>query len=195
MGTCCALQHSQSRLRLSCHCMGFCKPRGNEHTRHLFIGNTGPAVGVPLAQIEAELSRFGQVQHLTAPEPGQGRVFASFATTEDAEAVCGAGSAIAAALGGRRLTFKYAALESELQVQRSPAQAALGTAQVLRQGICTCSSATAWRMHGPLCTPGQQTRESQACSWSLTLYHLQRSRSAELLCVSRLLTVSGGGAS
>lgn len=72
-------------------------------------------MGVSLSQIEAELSKVGGLQQLTAPEAGQGRVSASFGTTEDAEAVCGAAGAIAAALGGRHLTFKYAALESELQ--------------------------------------------------------------------------------
>ena len=96
--------------------MGYCKPRGSEPTRHLFIGNTGPAVGVSLSQIHAELQSFGSLEELTAPEEAQGRVFASFVTADQAQAACKSAKAVAASLGGRPLVFKYAALESELQV-------------------------------------------------------------------------------
>ena len=95
---------------------GYTKPRGPEPTRHLFIGNSGPAVGVPLAAIQAQLAGFGPVQRLTAPNPAQARVFASFETADGASAALRAGSQISAALGGRALVFKYAALERELQV-------------------------------------------------------------------------------
>ena len=124
------------------HCSGWaygvlmvawCKPRAGELSRHLFIGNCGPVVGISLDQLAGVLNHFGlPAESLEAPESNQGRVYASFATTDQAAAVVKQSAQLCAALGGRHLIFKYAAVEAEAEVRQACQHARLDRARMLK---------------------------------------------------------------
>ena len=165
--------------------MTYCKPRGSEPTRHLFIGNTGPAIGTALADIQAQLSEFGDVQQIVAPDQGQARVFASFETSDSAQAAHRAASQISAALGGRALVFKYAALvcrESEQQV--SSRCSLVPVLRRLHEQELTAHAATAaaGQPRGPApCRAHQSSRHRRAGPAAAARLCVQRCRAGALV--------------
>ena len=95
----------------------FCKPKAGESTTHLFFGNCGPAVGQSLQIIAEALGQLGiPAVDLQVPEINQGRVYASFATHDQAAAVLEKADQLSDALGGRKIVLKFAALEADTEV-------------------------------------------------------------------------------
>ena len=87
----------------------FTKPRDRLPTRHLFLGNCGPAVGISEEAIELCLQQFGKVS-VTVPDPTQARVFATFEDPASAQQAAITLQQPLAELGSRLLAVKFAAL-------------------------------------------------------------------------------------
>ena len=61
----------------------FCKPKGAQPTRHLYIANLGPDVGISKEECQNVLSKFG-AERVEVSEQRQGITCASFGTIEQA---------------------------------------------------------------------------------------------------------------
>lgn len=65
----------------------FSKPRNPSlPTPHLFVGNTGPALGVPLEAVLAAFAEYGRVVRVVSEHPKRPYVIVSFATPQEAAA-------------------------------------------------------------------------------------------------------------
>ena len=154
----------------------FCKPKGGQQSRHLFIGNCGPAVGVSLDQISSVLASLGLAgESLAARESNQARVYASFASTGQAAAVLQQAAQLSAGLGGRQLVLKYAALEPEEQVKLA-ALTDMGWTHVGAQFACiqaqrvtSAALCSLTNVHLQSCAPALQRQASRGCSCCPTL--------------------------
>ncbi len=91
----------------------FVKPKKNKATRHLFVGNCGPAVGVEEHSIATFFNRYKSVAVVIPESPaGASHVFLSFASVEDAQiAVLELSEKAFEELGNRTLKVKYADLK------------------------------------------------------------------------------------
>ena len=95
----------------------FGRPKGGQPTRHLFVGNCGPSVGIDRAAVNQIFTEFGPAE-VVVPEqrqnPRSAFVFVSYPTAEHAAAALGAldGKANPAA-AGRVFTLKYADLKKD----------------------------------------------------------------------------------
>ncbi len=94
----------------------FSKPKAGVATRHLFVGNCGPAVGLYEIKVKAYFESIG-AQAVTFPASERGpssHVFVTFKDTAEAEAKLAAlnGKPIAE-LGDRMLVIKFAGKKSD----------------------------------------------------------------------------------
>lgn len=95
----------------------FGRPKGGQPTRHLFVGNCGPSVGIDRAAISQIFCEFGPAE-IVVPEqqqnPRSAFVFVSYRTAQHAAAALAAlnGKASPAA-SGRVFTLKYADLRKD----------------------------------------------------------------------------------
>lgn len=89
----------------------FCKPKAGSTTRHLFVGNCGPAVGLTTSQVQDYFECTG-AEAVTIPSPAQGassHVFVTYKTITEAEEVLEAlTKKPPAELGSRKLVVKHA---------------------------------------------------------------------------------------
>jgi hypothetical protein len=88
----------------------FGKPKNNKATRHIFVGNCGPGVGVNGCSIRSFFQKFGATA-VTFPDSPENvsHVFVSFDSVEDAKQVLQTVSGKAwKELGNRALVIKYA---------------------------------------------------------------------------------------
>ena len=85
----------------------FCRPKHNQATKHIFVGNCGTALGYPEEAIRAEFRQLGAEQvHIPAQSS---HIYASFPSVQLAqEALSTLNSRPYANLGNRQLTAKYA---------------------------------------------------------------------------------------
>ena len=95
----------------------FGRPKGGKPTRHLFVGNCGPGVGIKRQAIEAIFLHFGKATVIlpeTQQNPRSAFVFVTFDCEAEATAALAAldGKPCASA-GGRTFTIKYADLKKE----------------------------------------------------------------------------------
>ena len=104
----------------------FCRPKAGSATRHLFVGNCGPAVGLTKNQVQHYFECTG-AEAVTIPAPAEAassHVFVTYKTVAAAEVVLKVLSAKPAAeLGNRKLVVKYAAKKLDQQadkVRKSP---------------------------------------------------------------------------
>ena len=99
----------------------FCKPRGNAATRHLFVGNCGPAVGLTEAQVQQFFEGTG-AQAVTIPALSEGassHIFVTYQNAAEADAVLRAlNDKPAAELSNRKLVIKFADRKSEHQADQ-----------------------------------------------------------------------------
>ena len=99
----------------------FCKPKAGVATRHLFVGNCGPAVGLPELLVRHYFDNTG-AENVLVPVPAVGassHVFVSYKTIAEAEGVLKALSAKPPAeLGKRKLVVKFADKKVAQQVYR-----------------------------------------------------------------------------
>lgn len=105
----------------------FGRPKGAKPTRHLFVGNCGPAVGTSRDTLEAVFAEFGKATVIlpeTQQNPRSAFVFVTFDCEAEATAALAAlHGASCASNGGRTFTIKYADLKKE-QVGRYGCQLA-----------------------------------------------------------------------
>ena len=89
----------------------FSKPKAGVATRHLFVGNCGPAVGLSEIKVKAYFESIG-AQAVTFPTSDRGpssHVFVTFTDTAEAKAkLVALNSKPIAELGDRRLVIKFA---------------------------------------------------------------------------------------
>ena len=95
----------------------FGRPKGGQATRHLFVGNCGPGVGIDSAAIDQIFSEFGSAT-VVVPEqqqnPRSAFIFVSYPAVANATAALKAlGQKTCAAAGNRLLTIKYADLKED----------------------------------------------------------------------------------
>lgn len=95
----------------------FGRPKGGRPTRHLFVGNCGPGVGVDAEALESIFSQFGTAR-VIVPEhqenPRSAFVFATFDNEDEATAaLLSLNGRPCESAGGRKLTVKYADLKKE----------------------------------------------------------------------------------
>ena len=99
----------------------FCKPTPGSATRHLFVGNCGPAVGLTEFQVHKYFLRTG-AEAVVIPDSTQGatsHVFVSYKSVADAETVLKAlNDEPPAELGNRKLTLKYAEKKSDKRSEK-----------------------------------------------------------------------------
>lgn len=93
----------------------FAKPRNRLPTRHLFLGNCGPAVGISEHSIKKALHDFDNLT-ITVPDPTQARTFVSFANADDAKRAAELLRSPHASLANRPLSIKFAALVEDESV-------------------------------------------------------------------------------
>lgn len=99
----------------------FCKPKGPVATRHIFVGNCGPAVGLAEEQVQHFFQNKGAqaVTFPTSTQVGSSHVFVTFETAAEAQAVLNALNAKPAAeLENRRLVIKFAERRSDHQADK-----------------------------------------------------------------------------
>jgi len=96
----------------------FCKPRPGSATRHLFVGNCGPAVGLTELQVHQYFLSTG-AEAVKIPGSTQGaisHVFVTYKSVADAEtALKVLNDEPPAELGNRKLTLKFAEKKSDKQ--------------------------------------------------------------------------------
>ena len=94
----------------------FCRPKRGSATRHLFVGNCGPAVGLTESQVQHYFECTG-AEGVTIPVPAAGsssHVFVTYRSIAEAKAVLEALSAKPPAeLGNRKLVVKYADVKAD----------------------------------------------------------------------------------
>ena len=95
----------------------FGRPKGGQPTRHLFVGNCGPGVGIDRQAVEAVFAKFGKAT-VILPEaqqnPRSAFVFVTFNCEAEATAALAAlNGKPCASTGGRIFTIKYADLKRE----------------------------------------------------------------------------------
>ena len=95
----------------------FGRPKGGKPTRHLFVGNCGPGVGITRQAVEAVFREFGKATLIipeTQQNPRSAFVFVTFDCETDATAALKAlNGRPCASTGGRTFTVKYADLKKE----------------------------------------------------------------------------------
>ena len=97
--------------------MSFSRPKGGQHTRHLFVGNCGPSVGVDGGTLQQIFCEYGTAT-VVIPEqqqnPRSAFVFVTYSNAEEASAALSAlNDRPCAAAGGRYFNIKYADLKKE----------------------------------------------------------------------------------
>lgn len=95
----------------------FGRPKGGQPTRHLFVGNCGPGVGLDRAAISQIFSQFGPAT-VVVPEqqhnPRSAFIFVTYPAVAHATAALEAlNQKVCAAAGDRLLTIKYADLKKD----------------------------------------------------------------------------------
>lgn len=95
----------------------FGKPKGGQPTRHLFVGNCGPSVGVDQELVTQIFGQYGTAT-VTVPEqkqnPHSAFVFVSYANVEEATAALSAlNDNPCARAHGRRFVIKHADLKKD----------------------------------------------------------------------------------
>ena len=95
----------------------FGRPKGGKPTRHLFVGNCGPGVGIDAEALENIFKQFGTAR-VIVPEhqenPRSAFVFATFDNEDEATAaLLSLNGRPCASAGGRKFTVKYADLKKE----------------------------------------------------------------------------------
>lgn len=95
----------------------FGKPKGGQPTRHLFVGNCGPGVGVDQETLTQLFGQYGTAT-VTVPEekqnPHSAFVFVSYGNTEEAIAALSAlNNKPCAQAHGRRFVIKHADLKKD----------------------------------------------------------------------------------
>lgn len=95
----------------------FGRPKGGQPTRHLFVGNCGPGVGIDSAAIGEIFGEFGPAS-VVVPEqqqnPRSAFIFVSYPTVAHATAALEAlDQQVCAAAGQRLLAIKYADLKKD----------------------------------------------------------------------------------
>ncbi len=95
----------------------FGKPKGGQPTRHLFVGNCGPSVGVDQKTVTQLFGQYGTAT-VTVPEqkqnPHSAFVFVSYANIEEATAALSAlNDKPCAQAHGRRFVIKHADLKKD----------------------------------------------------------------------------------
>ena len=95
----------------------FGRPKGGQSTRHLFVGNCGPGVGLDRAAISQIFSEFGPAT-IVVPEqqhnPRSAFIFVTYTAIAHATAALEAlNQKVCAAAGDRLLTVKYADLKKD----------------------------------------------------------------------------------
>ena len=139
----------------------FCKPRPGSATRHLFVGNCGPAVGLTELQVQHYFECTG-AEAVIVPAPAEAassHVFVTYKTVAEAEVVLRTLSAKPAAeLGNRKLVVKYADQKLNQQaakVLNAPKirLLAFGSSTTIYDGLLSCK-----------CCSGDHTPCQQRCS-------------------------------
>jgi len=93
----------------------FGKPKGGQPTRHLFVGNCGPSVGVDQETVTQLFGQYGTAI-VTVPEqnPHSAFVFVSYDNIEEANAALSAlNNKPCAQAQGRRFVIKHADLKKD----------------------------------------------------------------------------------
>lgn len=95
----------------------FGRPKGGKPTRHLFVGNCGPGVGIDRQALEALFADFGKATVLipeTQQNPRSAFVFVTFDCEAEATAALDSlNGKPCPSTGGRTFTIKYADLKKE----------------------------------------------------------------------------------
>ncbi|KAL0051627.1 hypothetical protein WJX82_010933 [Trebouxia sp. C0006] len=102
----------------------FGKPKGGQPTRHLFVGNCGPSVGVGQEAVTQLFGQYGTAT-VTVPEhkqnPHSAFVFVSYANIEEATAALSAlNNKPCAQAHGRRFVIKHADLKKDQEKSQRP---------------------------------------------------------------------------
>ncbi|KAA6429599.1 MAG: tRNA methyltransferase 9 [Trebouxia sp. A1-2] len=102
----------------------FGKPKGGQPTRHLFVGNCGPGVGVDQETLTQLFGQYGTAT-VTVPEekqnPHSAFVFVSYGNTEEAIAALSAlNNKPCAQAHGRRFVIKHADLKKDQEKSQRP---------------------------------------------------------------------------
>ncbi|KAL0030888.1 hypothetical protein WJX77_011841 [Trebouxia sp. C0004] len=102
----------------------FGKPKGGQPTRHLFVGNCGPSVGVDQETVTKLFGQYGTAT-VTVPEqkqnPHSAFVFVSYANVEEAIAALSAlNDKPCAQAHGRRFVIKHADLKKDQEKNQRP---------------------------------------------------------------------------
>lgn len=95
----------------------FGRPKGRKPTRHLFVGNCGPGVGIDRQALEAVFGEFGKAT-VIIPEaqqnPRSAFIFVTFECEAEATAALAAlNGKPCASTGGRTFAIKYADLKKD----------------------------------------------------------------------------------
>jgi hypothetical protein len=97
----------------------FCKPKHQQPTQHVFVGNCGTALGLTEEDIRSFFTQLGAQQTHVPAEASH--IYATFPTVEAAQqAVAILSSTPAADLGSRVLTVKYADVREPKASGNSP---------------------------------------------------------------------------
>lgn len=95
----------------------FGRPKGGRPTRHLFVGNCGPGVGIDRQALEAVFGEFGKANVIipeTQQNPRSAFVFVTFDCEGEATAALAAlNGKPSASTGGKPFAIKYADLKKE----------------------------------------------------------------------------------
>lgn len=92
---------------------GFCRPRHKDPTRHLFVGNCGPSLGIDEARAVQIFSPFGPAS-VSLPDPVKSHLFVSYPTAEQAaNALQALNQKACPETGGRSLVIKFADVPRE----------------------------------------------------------------------------------
>eukprot|EP00959_Pyramimonas_sp_CCMP1952_P433870 9085533-Pyramimonas_sp.AAC.1 len=64
-----------------------CPPAGVQSaSQHLYVANTGPAVGVSLESVQCALGQFGEVERVVCPDHTKPKIFLTFKNVDSAVA-------------------------------------------------------------------------------------------------------------
>ena len=95
----------------------FGRPKSGQATRHLFVGNCGPGVGIDRQALEAVFGQFGKATVIipeTQQNPKSAFVFVTFECVAEATAALDSLNGNPdTSTGGRTFTIKYADLKKE----------------------------------------------------------------------------------